>query len=125
MAQLSGLSGTEYDRTFAQLLRQAHGKVFGVVAGVRAGTRNEMIRLYAERANTMVSKHMALLESTGLVQYDHLPHAAIGAPAVTLANATAPLPKDPNPLRPPVVAFAIVVGLLGLVSIRRVVQAGG
>jgi predicted outer membrane protein len=66
MAQLSGLSGTEYDRTFAQLLRQAHGKVFGVVAGVRAGTRNDLIRSFAQRAVNVVMKHMALLESTTL-----------------------------------------------------------
>jgi hypothetical protein len=81
-----------------------------------------MMRLMAERANAMVNKHMSLLESTGLVQYDMLPHAAIGAPAVALAAAKTPTPKDSNMLRLPVVALVAVTGLLALVSIRRVVR---
>jgi hypothetical protein len=79
------------------------------------------MRLFAERANTMVNKHMSLLESTGLVQYDNLPHAAIGAPAVALAATTTPANKDSNFFRLPIVALVLVTGLLAIVSIRRVV----
>jgi hypothetical protein len=65
---------------------------------------------------------MSLLESTGLVQYDNLPHAAIGAPAVALAAQTDSTPMNTNLFRLPVVALAIVAGLLALVSVRRVVR---
>ncbi|WP_206184856.1 DUF4142 domain-containing protein [Thermoactinospora rubra] len=73
MAQLSSVSGADYDRDFANLLRAAHGKVFAVVAQVRAGTRNDEIRAFATKANAVVLKHMTLLESTGLVDYHTLP----------------------------------------------------
>ncbi|GAA5079248.1 putative outer membrane protein [Thermocatellispora tengchongensis] len=73
MAELSGKFGQEYDLAFAQLLRAAHGKVFTVVATVRAGTRNDHIRNFAQRAVNVVMKHMTLLESTGLVDYTALP----------------------------------------------------
>ncbi|GIH96905.1 DUF4142 domain-containing protein [Planobispora siamensis] len=73
MAELSSKSGADYDRTFADRLRQAHGKVFNVVAAVRAGTRNDLVRSFAQRAVEVVMKHMTLLESTGLVDYTALP----------------------------------------------------
>jgi predicted outer membrane protein len=94
MAQLSGLSGTEYDRTFAQLLRQAHGKVFGVVAGVRAGTRNDLIRSFAQRAVNVVMKHMALLESTGLVDYSILPEPPSPSPPPATAALDTPVRRE-------------------------------
>ncbi|GAA1809284.1 DUF4142 domain-containing protein [Planosporangium flavigriseum] len=122
MREFWPMRGHDFDVTAVKWLRFAHGGVFSAIASVRANTRNEMMRLYAERANLMVNKHMSLLESTGLVQYDNLPHAAIGAPAVALAAATAPTPKDANMFRLPVVALVVVAGLLGLVSIRRVVR---
>jgi predicted outer membrane protein len=67
MAEISSKSGPEFDRTFADRLRGAHGTVFGLVAEVRAGTRSEVIRAFAQQANDVVMKHMTLLESTGLV----------------------------------------------------------
>jgi len=122
MREFGPMKGHDFDVDAVKWLRFAHGGVFSAIASVRANTRNEMMRLFAERANTMVNKHMSLLESTGLVQYDNLPHAAIGAPAVALAAATAPTPKNPNMFRLPVVALVLVTGLLALVSIRRVVS---
>jgi predicted outer membrane protein len=122
MREFGPMVGHDFDVDAVKWLRFAHGGVFSAIASVRANTRNEMMRLFAERANTMVNKHMSLLESTGLVQYDNLPHAAIGAPAVALAAATAPAPKNTNFLRLPVVALVIVTGLLALVSIRRAVS---
>jgi putative membrane protein len=121
MREFGPMKGHDFDVTAVKWLRFAHGGVFSAIASIRANTRNEMMRLFAERANTMVNKHMSLLESTGLVQYDNLPHAAIGAPAVALAAATAPTPKDSNFLRWPVVALVVITGLLAIVSIRRVV----
>ncbi|NUW30067.1 DUF4142 domain-containing protein [Nonomuraea sp. SMC257] len=73
MAQLAAENGPAFDRDFANLLRAAHGKVFTVVAGVRAGTRNSEVRKFAQQAVTVVMKHMTLLESTGLVDHNALP----------------------------------------------------
>ncbi|MFI6451480.1 DUF4142 domain-containing protein [Streptosporangium amethystogenes] len=74
IAQLAAVNaGAEYDLLFTRLLRQAHGKVFTVVAAVRAGTRNDLVRPFAQRAVEVVMKHMTLLESTGLVNYSTLP----------------------------------------------------
>jgi putative membrane protein len=141
MREFWDLKGHEFDVDSVRWLRFAHGVVYGAIATIRTGTRNEMMRLFAERASTMVNKHMSLLESTGLVQYDALPHAAIGGPAAGLANAKVPTqdfhvnrtqqdidgaltPKNPSLLRPSVIALMIVTGLLAAVSIRRVVRGG-
>jgi hypothetical protein len=120
MREIGVVRGHDWDVTAIKWLRFAHGGVYTAIASVRASTRNDMMRLLAERANTMVNKHMSLLESTGLVQYGSLPHAAIGAPAVALAAAKAPTPKDANPFRLSVVALLVVAALLSAVSIRRV-----
>ncbi|WP_371786510.1 DUF4142 domain-containing protein [Streptosporangium subroseum] len=69
MGQLSDKMGSDYDRAYANLLRQAHGKVFSVVAGVRSGTRNERVRAFAQQAINVVMTHITLLESTGLVDF--------------------------------------------------------
>ncbi|MEW9527206.1 DUF4142 domain-containing protein [Microbispora sp. NPDC049125] len=71
--EMAGSRGAEFDRIFADRLRNAHGKVFTVVSAVRAGTRNELVRAFASRAVEVVMKHMTLLESTGLVDYSTLP----------------------------------------------------
>jgi putative membrane protein len=122
MREFGPKTGHDFDVDAVKWLRFAHGNVFAAIASVRANTRNEMMRLFAERANAMVNKHMSLLESTGLVQYDNLPHAAIGAPAVALAAQTDPAPVNTHLFRLPIVALAIITGLLALVSVRRVVR---
>ncbi|MGI5168677.1 DUF4142 domain-containing protein [Spirillospora sp. CA-253888] len=66
LAEMSRKFGADYDQTFVLRLRAAHGKVFGVIATVRAGTQNSEIRAFAERALKYVNTHMTLLESTGL-----------------------------------------------------------
>ncbi|WP_246267638.1 DUF4142 domain-containing protein [Nonomuraea typhae] len=73
MAQISAASPANYDSEYTNLLRQAHGKVFAVVALVRAGTRNDEVRKFAAKANAAVLRHMTLLESIGLVNYSELP----------------------------------------------------
>lgn len=84
MSELSRLTGTDYDRVFVARLRAAHGKVFGVIAGIRASTRNDLVRSFASTANAFVLRHMTYLESTGLVDY-----AALPAPPAPTATAPA------------------------------------
>ncbi|HLU71122.1 MAG TPA: DUF4142 domain-containing protein [Nonomuraea sp.] len=94
MAQLAAETGPAFDRDFARLLRAAHGKVFALVANVRAGTRNAEVRKFSGTAVTVVMRHMTLLESTGLVNYDELPEPPTPSPA-------APAPAAVDPRRQP------------------------
>jgi predicted outer membrane protein len=73
MNEISSKTGSDYDRTFVQRLRQAHGIVLPVIAEVRVGTRNELVRAFATRADEYVTRHINYLESTGLVDYPALP----------------------------------------------------
>lgn len=81
--EMSGEYGVAFDKTFANRLRAAHGKVFTVVSAVRAGTRNDLIRGFASTAMDVVMKHMTLLESTGQVDYSALPVPSTAAAAAT------------------------------------------
>jgi hypothetical protein len=83
LGQLDRAQGAQYDKLFTQLLRRAHGKVFALVAQVRAQTRNSMVRALANDANTTVLDHITVLEDTGLVDFDGLgdtPPAKASAP---------------------------------------------
>ncbi|MCX4695747.1 DUF4142 domain-containing protein [Streptomyces sp. NBC_01408] len=80
LRQLTAAQGDEYERLFVQLLRRAHGKVFALLAGVRAQTRNSMVRALATSANATVLDHITVLEDTGLVDFDSL---ADGPPPAT------------------------------------------
>ncbi|WP_242441086.1 DUF4142 domain-containing protein [Streptomyces sp. CB02923] len=72
LAQLDAAEGDAYERLFANLARRAHGKVFSLVAQVRSGTRNSVIRDLATRANNVVLDHITALEQTGLVDFGAL-----------------------------------------------------
>ncbi|TMR98269.1 DUF4142 domain-containing protein [Nonomuraea basaltis] len=87
LAQLASETGPAFDRDYANLLRAAHGKVFSVIAGVRAGTRNDEIRKFASQSNNVVMKHMTLLESIGVVMYHELPEPPTPSPAPPAALA--------------------------------------
>ncbi|GAA1671908.1 MULTISPECIES: DUF4142 domain-containing protein [Streptomyces] len=65
-------SSAQFERVFANRLRAAHGKVFNLVAQVRAESRNSMVRSLATRANAIVLDHITVLEDTGLVDFDTL-----------------------------------------------------
>ncbi len=72
LGQLTRAKGDEYERLFIKLLRRAHGKVFALVAVIRAQTRNSMVRALATSANTTVLDHITVLEESGLVDFDSL-----------------------------------------------------
>lgn len=72
LGQLTSARGDDYERLFVQLLRRAHGKVFALLAGIRAQTRNSMVRALATSANATVLDHITVLEDTGLVDFDAL-----------------------------------------------------
>ena len=81
MQQITESRGLAYDKTAVMLLRQAHGKILPAIAAVRAGTRNALIRQFAEESSAYVLRHINYLESTGFVEYDQLPEPPAPAPA--------------------------------------------
>ncbi|MFD6168982.1 DUF4142 domain-containing protein [Streptomyces coeruleorubidus] len=110
---LDEAQGAEYDRQFATILRLAHGRVFSVVAQVRASTRNSLVRDLADDANTTVLDHIRVLEATGYVDFDAVardlatgstPPTAAPAPASPTTPVPAPDPAftlPPPTFRPP------------------------
>ncbi|MCX4578208.1 DUF4142 domain-containing protein [Streptomyces sp. NBC_01571] len=105
LATLEAAHGTDYDRKFANILRRAHGKVFAVVAQVRANTRNSLVRELADDANTTVLDHIKVLEATGYVDFDALARdAATAAPPPLTASPAPPGPTNspgtPVPVTP-------------------------
>ncbi|MGG8408403.1 DUF4142 domain-containing protein [Streptomyces sp. 12297] len=70
--QLRVARGERYEQLFANLLRAAHGKVFALVAQIRANSRNAMVRSLATVTNSVVLDHITVLEDTGLVDFDAL-----------------------------------------------------
>jgi predicted outer membrane protein len=73
LQEMKDAEDEEFDRIFVDRLRAAHGKVFSVIAAVRAGTRNDLVRELAQQSNQFVGTHLTLLESTALVDWEHLP----------------------------------------------------
>ncbi|MBP2705956.1 DUF4142 domain-containing protein [Microbispora sp. RL4-1S] len=71
--EMAAARGADFDRVFTDRLRDADGTVLTFVSGVRAGTRNSLIRDFAGQAVDVVLKQMTLLEGTGLVDYSTLP----------------------------------------------------
>ncbi|CAL9589225.1 DUF4142 domain-containing protein [Streptomyces sp. enrichment culture] len=99
---LDAAQGTTYDRQFANILRLAHGKVFGLVAQVRASTRNSLVRQLADDANATVLDHIKVLEATGYVDFDQLARdmAAGTTPPITPSPAPPGPTADPAPAVP-------------------------
>jgi predicted outer membrane protein len=102
ITEISNQAAPDFDRTFIQRLRAAHGKVLPVISQVRAGTRNELVRKFAVTSAEFVTRHHEYLESTGLVDYtalDEPPAPATAPPAAAVppaaAAASAPGPGAP------------------------------
>ncbi|NUU20483.1 MAG: DUF4142 domain-containing protein [Streptomycetaceae bacterium] len=129
MAEMRARTGAAFDDSFANRLRAAHGSIFPVIATVRATTRNEAIRQFAQVGNQIVLKHMTLLESTNLVTDMGLakpvragvaPDAAVDASPVRAATQ---LPAGgPNPL---VVLLMCLVGAVVTIAILRLLRPRG
>lgn len=105
LATLNTAQGEKYDRQFANLLRKAHGKVFSLVAQVRASTRNSLVRDLADDANSTVLDHIKVLEATGFVDFDALANDAASASTPPLTSSPAPPgpaddPESPVPVTP-------------------------
>ncbi|MFI7504514.1 DUF4142 domain-containing protein [Streptomyces sp. NPDC049687] len=98
LAELNAAQGVDFDRKFANILRLAHGRVFSLVAQVRAGTQNSLVRALADDANTTVLDHIRILEATGYVDFDALARdlTATGTPTPAAGPGTV-VPVTPSP----------------------------
>ncbi|WP_327719974.1 DUF4142 domain-containing protein [Streptomyces sp. NBC_00490] len=109
LATLNAAQGVEYDRDFANILRLAHGKVFSVVAQVRASTRNSLVRNLADDANTTVLDHIKILEATGYVDFDALAQDMAAGSTPPLTNSPAPpaFTAAPTPAAPVTPSYSL------------------
>lgn len=95
LAEMDAANGDEFDAVFANRLRAAHGKVYAYAAQIRAGTKNELIRILSTQAMITVFDHIKVIEDTGKVDFAGLespqplapPPAASGAPEPTGDNS--------------------------------------
>ncbi|MQS36832.1 DUF4142 domain-containing protein [Streptomyces katsurahamanus] len=104
LRELSAATGEAYERAFANLLRNAHGKVFSLVAQVRHTTRNTLIRQLASDANQTVLDHITMLEATGKVDFDAIADEAAGGTTASPSGPPAPdggTPPAPAAVEPP------------------------
>ncbi|MEU9348799.1 DUF4142 domain-containing protein [Streptomyces sp. NPDC048278] len=107
LATLNAAQGQDFDREFANIVRLAHGRVFSVVAQIRAATQNTLVRDLADDANTTVLDHIKVLEATGYVDFGTLaqqltttPSPVAAPPVVAPADAT-PVAAAPTPTPAP------------------------
>ncbi|MFK0105860.1 DUF4142 domain-containing protein [Streptomyces sp. NPDC091217] len=99
LATLTAAQGQDFDREFANIVRLAHGRVFSVVAQVRAGTQNTLVRELADDANATVLDHIKVLEATGYVDFSTLARQLAVTPA-PVASPPVVAPRDATPLLP-------------------------
>ncbi len=133
MAEISAASGSDYDRVAVNILRQAHGKVLPVIASVRSGTSNELVREFATTSAQFVTRHHEYLESTGLVDFAALaepppPPTGVSTDPVLTAGGSPTDPgwgatvlaavreSSPTQLLAALVAFGAVVGAGALLN---------
>ncbi|MEJ2853449.1 MULTISPECIES: DUF4142 domain-containing protein [unclassified Saccharothrix] len=126
MAEMRSRTGAAFDESFANRLRAAHGSLFPVIGQIRATTRNEAIRQFAQICNQIVLKHMTLLESTNMVTEMGLskPVRAGAAPVQGAVNAdpqrTAQV-GDTGP-DPVTVLLICLVGAVVTIAILRLLR---
>ncbi|GGZ92492.1 DUF4142 domain-containing protein [Streptomyces bluensis] len=77
LRQMSAAQGNEYDRTWANLLRSAHGKILPAIGQVRNMTQNTLVRQLASDTNQTVLDHITMLEKTGQVDFDAIANGTI------------------------------------------------
>jgi predicted outer membrane protein len=124
MVEISNSEGMEYDQQAVFFLRQAHGKVLPLLASVRAGSRNELVRQFASEAMNYVSRHMAYLESTGLVDYSQMPEPSAPSPYQQPEEASFFDRYDERTLMVSGLLVALVIGL-GVLLVYNLVKDNG
>jgi predicted outer membrane protein len=108
MAEMTAAqSPAQYDEVFANRLRAAHGKVFALLAKMRVGSQNAMIRTFAQYAMNTVLDHMTVLEKSNKVDFNQIPQP----PKPVLAASTGPA-KHVN-----LVMLVVMLGVTAVISV--------
>ncbi|MGY1496649.1 DUF4142 domain-containing protein [Streptomyces sp. QTS52] len=94
--QMTAASPANYDKVWANLLRQAHGNILPVIATVRNQTRNTLVRQLASDTNQTVLDHITILEKTGQIDFQKIAEKAAGPSA----SPTGPPPPSPGVVPP-------------------------
>lgn len=108
MSDISNSSSADYDRTAVFYMRQAHGKVLPLLAQLRVGSRNAIVRAFADEAMQYVNRHVGYLDGTGLVNHAALPEPPAPSAYQQPSVASFVYSRDPRTL----VVGAIVVGAI-------------
>ncbi|MFI9455943.1 DUF4142 domain-containing protein [Amycolatopsis sp. NPDC052450] len=78
IGEITAAGGADFDRLYVNRARAAHGSIFGLASQVRAATRDDAMRSFAQTAVDTVMRHMTLLESTGIAETTSLMVVATG-----------------------------------------------
>ncbi|PRY36176.1 DUF4142 domain-containing protein [Umezawaea tangerina] len=108
----------EFDKIYANRLRAAHGKVYMFLATVRAGTRNSLIRDFADVCMKTVLDHITVLESTGKVDFTDTKNIPI---ATLAAAAGAPTPQAASSFAAPPMSMPLIVTIGGVLIVVTLV----
>jgi predicted outer membrane protein len=109
--------GIDFDRAFVGPLRDQHGAVYQLLSAVRTGTRNSLIRDFANVCMSTVLDHITVLEKTGLVNYSALPSPT--APPVTPVTTAAQVTSNNQSSIGVFVIAALMAGIAILVPVLR------
>jgi predicted outer membrane protein len=126
LSEMQNNKGAQFDQTFVTRLRAAHGFIFPVIGAVRASTRNPVVRKLADQANNFVMQHMQMLETTGLVQYERLPPAALPPAQDLSAMGMAVANTGVNPPVSPLLLWIVLltaIGAAAAVGVRIMVRS--
>jgi putative membrane protein len=130
LGEMRDAEGDDFDRIYIDRLRAAHGKIFPAIATIRASTRNDTVRLLAQRANQFVMTHMTLLESSGIVDFKALPTApppGSAAPSPAASSIAAEPVSQTSEFSLAPVTLALVAGLVAgiFATLRLAGNRGG
>lgn len=105
---MAGAEGEEFDFLFIQHLREAHGEIYPIIAYARAGTQNELMRDFADTGEQFVNRHLAYLESSELVDWNH-----IKPPPEPLGTQSRFLAAEPGGVHPVLIWVALLAAAIG------------
>lgn len=109
--------GIDFDRAFVGPLRDQHGAVYQLLSTVRTGTRNTLIRDFANTCMATVLDHITVLEATGLVNYNALPSPT--APPITPVTTAAQITSNNNSSIGVFIIAALMAGIAIVVPVLR------
>jgi predicted outer membrane protein len=98
VATVDGSTGKQFDITAVSIMRVTHGQIFPVIAKIRAGTQNTLVRQLADQANDTVLDHITVLEKTGMVNFDQVNFQQTTPPKLPEEQLTPPPPQPGAPV---------------------------